>query len=223
MGLAGRGFLKNAVYSAHFGTEGMTVAEAKQKLGVLREVVSRYGAEVANSIPTYFNANPFMELTPILGPNGERWKPTHGILPFSKVLQHHADFEALLAEYRDRMQRHRVALNRMLMFFSTNAFIYEPTFLWEDAQTIYHQRVFPPELLPTRPVHEPNPEGLALVKELKGRIQALCIKNGASHFDVGKDYPYLHTRKPAVRDLVRGLKGLLDPRNLMNPGALGLD
>lgn len=223
MGLAGRRFLKNAVYSAHFGTEGITAAEAREKLAVVRRVVTKFGAEVANSIPAYFNANPFMELTPILGPNGERWKPTHGILPFSSVLQHHADFEALLDEYRVRMQRHRVTLNRMLMFFSTNAFVYEPTFLWEDAQTIYHRRVFPEQLLREKPVHDANPEGLALVEELKGRIQALCIRNGASHFQVGKDYPYLQTRKPAVRELLTGLKLLLDPQNLMNPGALGLN
>ena len=59
--------------------------------------------------------------------------------------------------------------------------------------------------------------------ELKGRIQALCIKNGASHFQVGKDYPYLETRKRPVRELLTGLKLLLDPQKLMNPGALGLD
>ena len=222
MGMAGRSFLKNAVYSAHFSTEGINDAEAKQKLAAVRDIVTKYGAEVANSIPAYFHAEPFMELLPILGPNGERWKPTHGILPFSNVLQHHADFEAMLAEYKDRMAEHRVALTRMLMTFSTNAFIYEPTFLWEDAQTIYHKRMFPPAVLPKKPVHPDNPEGRKLLKEIKGRIQELCIKNGASHFQVGKDYPYLATRKPAVADLVRGLKNLLDPQNLMNPGALGL-
>ncbi len=222
MGLAGRNFLKNAVYSAHFSCEGVTGAEARQKLGAVRAIAARHGAEVANSIPTYFNANPFMELFPILGPNGERWKPTHGVLPFSAVLKHHADFEALLAEYRDRMREHRVQLTRMLMFFSTNAFIYEPTFLWEDARSVYHERVYPAEFLPKVPVHAANPAGLALVKELKHRIQDLCEKNGASHMQVGKDYPYLRTRKPATRELVLGLKRLLDPHNLMNPGALGL-
>jgi FAD/FMN-containing dehydrogenase len=223
MGLAGRNFLKNAVYSAHFSTEGLSDAEAKQKLAFVRAEAGRHGAEVANTIPTYFNANPFMELTPILGPNGERWKPTHGVLPFSKVLQHHADFEALLAEYRERMQQHRVQLTRMLMFFSTNAFIYEPTFMWEDARTVYHRRVYPAELLARVPEHPANPAGLALVLELKHRIQELCIRNGASHMQVGKDYPYLETRRPAVRQLVRDLKALLDPEGLMNPGALGLD
>lgn len=222
MGLAGRNFLKRAVYSAHFGTEGLSDAEAKQKLAFVRAAARRHGAEVANTIPTYFNANPFMQLTPILGPNGERWKPTHGVLPFSKVLQHHADFEALLAEYRDRMQQHRVQLTRMLMFFSSNCFIYEPTFLWEDERSIYHRRVYPAELLPKLPEHPANPAGRKLVKEIKQRIGELCVKNGASHMQVGKDYPYLETRKPETRELVRQLKQLLDPQGLMNPGALGL-
>ena len=220
--VAGRNFLKNAVYSAHFGTEGLTPGEARLKLASVRAIASKYGAEVANSIPTYFNANPFMEITPILGPNGELWKPTHGVLPFSAVLKHHAEFEALLAEFRDRMRQHRVQLTRMLMFFSTNCFIYEPTFLWEDERSIYHRRVYPAALLPGVPEHPANPQGRALVKELKGRIQELCSRNGASHLQVGKDYPYLASRKPETRALVLALKHLLDPDRLLNPGALGL-
>jgi FAD/FMN-containing dehydrogenase len=223
LGLAGRSFLKNAVYSAHFSTEGLTDAEARSKLAQVRQIASRYGAEVANSIPTFFHAQPFMELTPILGPNGERWKPTHGVLPFSKVRKHHADIEALIAEYRERMERHRVQLTRMLMTFSTHCFIYEPTFLWEDEQTIYHRRVYPPGLLAKKPTHEANLEGRALVAEIKKRIGELCIQNGASHMQIGKDYPYLKTRKPEIAAVVRGLKKLLDPDGLMNPGALGLD
>jgi FAD/FMN-containing dehydrogenase len=222
MGLAGRNFLRNAVYSAHFGTEGLTNAEARLKLASVRAIAARHGAEVANSIPVYFNANPFMQLTPILGPNGERWKPTHGILPFSAVLKHHADFEALLVEYRDRMRQHRVQLTRMLMTFSSNAFIYEPTFLWEDERSIYHRRVYPAALLPKVPEHAANPAGLALVHELKERIQELCTRNGASHLQIGKDYPWLETRKPATATLARQLKALLDPEGLLNPGGLGL-
>jgi glycolate oxidase len=223
MGLAGRNFLKNATYSAHFSAEGLTAAEAKAKIAEVRSVARQYGAEVANSIPTYFNAEPFMELLPILGPNGERWKPTHGIIPFSKLQKHHQDFEALLDEYRERMAAVRVQLTRMLMFFSTNGFIYEPTFLWEDSRSIYHEKVYPAALLPGVPQHPDNPEGRALVSEIKGRILRLCVENGASHMQIGKDYPYLETRKPEVAGMIRSLKGLLDPAGIMNPGALGLD
>jgi glycolate oxidase len=222
MGLAGRNFLKNATYSAHFSVEGLTNAEAKAKIAEVRAIARQYGAEVANSIPTYFNAEPFMELLPILGPNGERWKPTHGIIPFSRLLKHHADFEALLDEYRERMTAARVQLTRMLMFFSTNGFIYEPTFLWEDARSIYHEKVYPAALLPNVPVHADNPEGRALVAEIKQRILDLCVQNGACHMQIGKDYPYLETRKPEMAALIRTLKKTLDPSGLMNPGALGL-
>jgi FAD/FMN-containing dehydrogenase len=222
MGLAGRNFLKKANYSAHFSCEGVSDAEAKAKLAAVRAIGVRYGAEVANSIPTYFNAEPFMPLLPILGPNGELWKPTHGVLPFSKVLKHHHDFEALKDEYRDRMREHRVQLTRMLMAFSSNAFIYEPTFLWEDARSVYHEREFPAEFLADMPVHADNPEGRALVKEIKVRLQELCTQNGAIHMQIGKDYPYLATRKPGTSALVKELKRTLDPQGIMNPGALGL-
>jgi D-lactate dehydrogenase (cytochrome) len=60
------------------------------------------------------------------------------------------------------------------------------------------------------------------VKEIRARISQLCVKNGASHMQIGKDYPYLATRKPEVRQFVETLKTVLDPDGLMNPGALGL-
>jgi len=222
MGIAGRNFLKKANYSAHFSVEGLSPAEAKAKISEVRAIGRQFGAEVANSIPTYFNAEPFMELLPILGPNGERWKPTHGIIPFSKLLKHHREFEQLVEGYSERMEEQGVQLTRMLMFFSTNGFIYEPTFLWRDSQTIYHKRVYPSAFLPDVPVHPDNPEGRALVKEIKGRIQELCLQNGASHFQIGKDYPYLESRKSVTREMLLGLKNMLDPEGLMNPGALGL-
>lgn len=223
MALAGRGFLKKASYSAHFSVEGASDGEAKARIARVRAIAGKYGAEVANSIPTFFNAEPFMPLTPILGPGGVRWKPTHGVIPFSRVLKHHADIEAMLDEYRERMEQHGVQLTRMLMPFSTNAFIYEPTFLWRDARSIYHEKVYPAELLSNQPVHDDNPEGRALLYEIKKRIQEICNANGACHMQIGKDYPYLQTRKPETARLLKQLKATVDPDGLMNPGALGLD
>ncbi|MBT3993803.1 MAG: FAD-binding oxidoreductase [Gammaproteobacteria bacterium] len=222
MGFAGRGFLKHAAFSGHFTTEGINNKEAKIKIAEARRIAQKYGKEVANSIPVYLHANPFMELTPILGPNGERWKPTHGVLPFSKVLKHDNDFESLMLEYKDRMKEHGVAMNRMFSFIDSNAFLYEPTFLWKDEQTIYHKNVYPLNLDDV-PVHEPNPQGMELVYEIKQRIEDMCINNGAIHFQIGKDYPYLKTRTKETRNFLCTLKKQLDPKNLINPGALGFD
>ena len=134
MGVAGRGFLKKAAFSGHFTTEGVNTKEAKLKLAEARSIAQKYGKEVANSIPLYLHASPFMDLTPILGPNGELWKPTHSVLPFSKVLKHDQDFESLMQEYETRMDEHGIAMNRMFSFIESNAFLYEPTFLWKDQQ-----------------------------------------------------------------------------------------
>ena len=222
MGFAGRGFLKKAAFSGHFAAEGINNKEAKIKLALARSIARKYGKEVANSIPIYLHANPFMEMTPILGPNGERWKPTHSVLPFSKVLKHNSDFESLMMEYKDRMNLHHVEMHRMFSFIDRNAFLYEPTFLWNDQQSIYHKKVYPADLEKI-PVHKANPEGLQLVNEIKQRLEEISIANGAIHFQIGKDYPYLQTRTKETRTLLHSIKKQLDPKNLINPGALGFD
>ena len=222
MGFAGRDFLKKAAFSGHFAAEGINNKDAKIKLALARSIARKYGKEVANSIPIYLHANPFMELTPILGPNGERWKPTHSVLPFSKVLKHNSDFESLMMEYKDRMNLHHVEMHRMFSFIDRNAFLYEPTFLWNDQQSIYHKKVYPADLEQI-PVHKANPEGLQLVNEIKQRLEEISIANGAIHFQIGKDYPYLQTRTKETRTLLHSIKKQLDPKNLINPGALGFD
>ena len=222
MGLAGRGFLKNATFSGHFTTEGINAKEAKIKLAEVRKVAQKYGKEVANSIPVFLHANPFMELTPILGPNGELWKPTHSVLPFSKVLKHNQDYISLMSEYKERMNENGVSMNMMFSFIDSNAFLYEPTFLWQDEQSIYHKKVYPLDLKNV-PVFNKNPVGRQLVHEIKDRLEAMARKNGAIHFQIGKDYPYLKTRTDSTRKLLITLKKELDPKNLINPGNLGFE
>ena len=222
MGLAGRGFLKGSAYSGHFTTEGINSKEAKLKLAEVRKVAQKFGKEVANSIPLYLHANPFMELTPILGPNGELWKPTHSVLPFSRVLKHNQDYQSLMAEYEGRMNKHGVYMNMMFSFIDSNAFLYEPTFLWQDEQTIYHKKVYPLDL-ENIPTFERNPEGYKLVHEIKDRLEEMARNNGAIHFQIGKDYPYLKTRTESTKKLLLMLKKEMDPKNLINPGNLGFD
>ena len=163
-----------------------------------------------------------MELTPILGPNGELWKPTHSVLPFSKVLKHNQDYQSLMSEYEGRMEKHGVYMNMMFSFIDSNAFLYEPTFLWQDEQTIYHKKVYPLDLKNV-PTFERNPEGFELVHEIKDRLEDMARNNGAIHFQIGKDYPYLKTRTEGTRKLLVMLKKELDPKNLINPGNLGFE
>lgn len=222
MAIAGKRFLKGHNYSAHYTVEGVSRAEVNGKLAVLRAALEPHGNETANTIPTVIRAMPFIPLYPILGPKGERWVPQHGIVPFSKVAELHGKLRQLYADNAARMQAAKVDKGAMFMTVTTHGFLYEPVFYWEDDRTAFHRRYLPKEYLDMLPEYPANPEGRALVRELRGRINEIFASVGSIHMQVGKSYPYMTGRDPEAARLLRELKQALDPRNLVNPGALQL-
>jgi FAD/FMN-containing dehydrogenase len=68
----------------------------------------------------------------------------------------------------------------------------------------------------------PNPEARAVVHALRQDVAEAFRRLGAAHFQAGRSYPFLDSRESATADLLRALKGLLDPERRMNPGSLGL-
>lgn len=222
IGMAGRAFLKGAMYSAHYIVEGVDRAAVRSSAGKLREVLGQRGAEIAATVPTVIQATPFMPLFNIRGPKGERWVPIHGILPYSRVTAFHADLKHYQARNAERMRTHKVDCGAMFMTSSTHAFLYEPVFYWEDVQTINHERMIPADYLRKLPRYGDNPEGRALVQEMRSGIADLFHKHGAAHLQVGRFYPYLRGREAEATRVLREIKGVLDPRHRMNPGALGL-
>jgi len=222
MAAAGKRFLTGFDYSAHYVVEGSSRAEIRAKLGQVRKAMAGHGTEIANTIPTVLRAMPFIPLYPVLGPRGQRWVPMHGILPFSKLREFHRRITQLYAEYESNMERLKVEKAAMFTSISTNGFLYEPVFYWEDDRTPFHKRYLPQEYLDTLPEYDANPEGRALVAELRQKIQEIFSDVGAVHMQVGKRYPYLLGRQEQATRILRDIKESLDPDDLMNPGALGL-
>jgi FAD/FMN-containing dehydrogenase len=222
MAAAGKRFLAGHNYSAHYTVEGVCQAEVNAKLALIRTAMEGVGSETANTIPTVIRAMPFIPLYPILGPKGERWVPQHGILPFSRVDEFHARLQKLYADHADRMQRAKVDKGAMFMTINTHAFLYEPVFYWEDDRTAFHKRYLPAEYLGMLPEYPANPEGRALVRELRQKINEIFASVGGVHMQVGKSYPYMVGRDAEAARVLRDLKKSLDPQNLMNPGALQL-
>jgi D-lactate dehydrogenase (cytochrome) len=120
------------------------------------------------------------------------------------------------------MKKHKVDKGGMFTAINTHGFLYEPVFYWEDDRTAFHKRYLPQDYLKTLPEYPANPDGRALVREMRREIQKLFAAAGAIHMQVGKAYTYMDGRQPEAARAVRELKKLLDPQNLMNPGALQL-
>jgi D-lactate dehydrogenase (cytochrome) len=222
MAAAGQRVLAAAPYAAHYIVDGHDPVEARAKLTSLRRIAYGFGREIANSVPTVVRAMPFQPLHNMLGPAGERWVPLHGLLPHSQVAAFHTALTAYVTAKRPEMAAKGVYIGAMFSCIGASTFLYEPALYWQDSLTEFHERMMDPAYLAQLPRYPANPPGAALVEEIRTHLITLMHAHGAAHFQIGKLYPYTQDRDPAALRLLHAVKADLDPRNLLNPGGLGL-
>lgn len=222
MALAGDRALKAADYVVHYIADGVDQPSAEAKAAAIRAIGRAHGTEIANSVPTVVRAMPFAPLTNILGPKGERWVPLHGLFPHDAVPDFHRAIERFWTTHRTEMDAHGIYNGAMFMAVGPSAFVYEPTFYWPDARDIVHDRMAPADHIAGLPAYPPAEQAGALVAQLKHDIVELMARHGAAHLQLGKAYPYLEGRNSPSVALIRAIKAVLDPKGILNPGALGL-
>jgi FAD/FMN-containing dehydrogenase len=224
MAMAGRNFLAKSAYCLHWVVEGRSREGVAADMTRLKQIALTHGgAEIENTIPKVIRATPFTPLNNILGPEGERWAPIHGVVAHSHA---HACWTAIEAQFERRradMDRLGVSHGYMLTTLSTVGFLIEPVFFWPGVRYAIHEATVEPAFLKRLPAHADSPDASALVVALRAAILEVFASHGAAHFQVGRTYPYRATRAPATFALVEGVKTLLDPKRQLNPGALGLE
>jgi FAD/FMN-containing dehydrogenase len=222
MALAGEKQIAAATYAGHFIVEGIDQAEANGRIALVKKLCAQFGTEIPNSVPEVVRAMPFAPFHNTLGPKGERWLPCHTKLAHDRAVEFHHALQALFAEESEAMATHNIVAGGMFMSVGSTAFVYEPAFYWPDAQTPYHARIVEADYLKSLPVH---PRSEAAEKEalrIKGRVVDLMHDHGGVHFQIGKVYPFARDHNPAHWALLKVLKAELDPKGILNPGALGL-
>lgn len=222
MAVQGDKALKAANYAVHYITEGVDDAMAKAKMAVIRKLALAHGEELPNAVPVIVRGMPYAPFVNVLGPKGERWMPMHAMLPHDGVVGFHHAIRAYWDSQAEVMDRLGIYTGTMFMCVGNTGFIYEPTFYWPDTRTVFHDRMVPEEHLKTLPRYDANPEARAEVKRMKNEVIALMHAHGAGHLQVGKAYKYLDGRNPASVALLKAVKAALDPKGILNPGALGL-
>ncbi len=220
---AGRDFLKDANFSLHVLAEGRIQAAADADVAIAREIVTANGGrEIENTIPKIIRANPFGPLNSILGPDGERWAPVHGLVSHSKANACFQAFLDLFARHQDEMNAHGMHYGALVANVGNSGMIIEPCLYWPDARNPLIEDTIEDAHLGKLPVLAANSDAWALCQKMRKAIADVFFEHDAAHFQIGRTYRYRDSLAPAADDLLVTIKRHLDPRGLMNPGSLGL-
>jgi D-lactate dehydrogenase (cytochrome) len=222
MAIAGESALSAGAYMSHFIVEGVDALDVGAKVKHIRALMAPYCREIANSVPAFVRAMPFAPLTNMLGPNGERWVPLHGILPHKNVMPFHDALMQFYAVRQTDMDRLGIWHGSMFNPVGPAGFLYEIAVYWPDERSEYHDTMLDAEYLAALPNFAANQQASDYVEMLKRDLIALYDQFDAAHFQIGRAYAYRARLSSAGDTLIAGIKKLVDPKNLMNPGSLGL-
>lgn len=148
--------------------------------------------------------------------------PTHGIFPHSRIGSVTTAVERFFADHQGRLAQHGITVGIIYFAVGHNAICCEPLFYWVDAQLAAHDRSAERSDVTALAAMPERPEAGQVVATVRADLVALFSAHGAVHCQIGKSYPYAQTRQPATLALLRSIKGVVDPHNMVNPGALGL-
>jgi hypothetical protein len=222
--LGGRNFVEAEEYSVHVICEGRSKTGVAEDLATARAIAAAGGGrEIENTIAKVIRANPFPPLNSILGPEGERWAPVHGVASLTQAPVLFAQVETLFAEMAPEFESHGIYVGYLFTSLSTNALIVEPVFYWPEARNALIDATVEPQHLSKLPVQPGNPAATAVVERARAGVIEICARLGCGHFQIGRCYPYRASRDPASWALLETLKQTLDPTRVLNPGGLGLD
>lgn len=220
---AGRDFMDEAKFSLHVLTEARLQAAADDDLARARTIALAHGAtETENTIPKIIRANPFGPLNSMLGPEGQRWAPIHGLLPHSRATDCYTAINALFAEHKDEMDALGIFTGTLVSSVGGSGMIIEPCLYWPDAANPLHRDTVEDTHLAKLPTLNANPAAWAFTQRMKQALVDLFLDHGAAHFQIGRTYRYRDSLDPAADALLLDMKKSVDPKGLMNPGSLGL-
>jgi FAD/FMN-containing dehydrogenase len=224
--VAGRDFIDDAAYSIHLVVEGRSQAAVDEDMKTARAILAEHDAkEIENTIPKVIRSTPFAPLNTIIGPQGERWVPVHGIVPHSKATSTWQAIDKMFAEeFGGGFEKYEITTGYLITTLSTNGFLIEPVFLWPEQLDAIHHATVEKSILSKVKGFNANPEATEIVAKARARVADIFYENGATHFQIGKGtYRYKDGRKPESWALLEGIKNLVDPDRRINPGSLGLD
>lgn len=218
--IAGTGAVKNADWTLHLRAEQLTQDAADAGIARAREICLKRGRELPPSIAIGLGANR-MTVRGSLSRDGDRWIATNSVWPLSRALEACQALQEFLEARREGFAEHDVKIGCFLTCSGLH-FQLEPLFWWSDkVSELSLRHIDPDEAERFRRIPE-NPQNRAFIKKTRFELRDLFQQLGAIHVHTSKFFRYTELLIPGTQQLLRDIKGLLDPDRILNPGNLGL-
>ena len=219
---AGTDFMKGVRYTLHITADAPTADHARWKMGEMREICGRAGREMEDSVPRVIRAAPFQDVGQYLtGADGERWIPIHAGVPTSRIKHVFDETMAYFESKGDVLAKYNIATSH-LSTVCGHDMSFEPAFYYPDNWEAFQTRHTDPKERNAYGDLPHVPGATAAVQEMLQDLAELFVREGAVNRQLGKFYPYKQALAPETFALLQGIKSVVDPKGLINPGALGL-
>ncbi len=220
--LAGRRFVEAQRWSVHFMVEDQTQAGVDERLANIRAIAAKaQGNEIENTIPQVLSAHPFGPVNNMIGPNGERWAPIHTLVPHSKAKVAYQITQEIFAKHQASIEKYHIGIGYLVATVSSNVFVLEPVFFWPDELNELHKNAVEKSHLSRLSGFAANPQARDAVSEIRQALVMAYNELGGVHMQIGKTYSFQQGLSAENVALLSSLKDLLDPKNRLNPQALG--
>jgi len=224
LGMVGRSFAEGTVFGLHAIVSENTQACVERNLKAIQRIAESAGGQrIADSIPRVMQSSPFPPLNNIAGALGERWAPIHGLFPHSGMQEAYRQTASLIQKHADEMARLGIFVGYLMSAIGRSTSVLEPVFYWQDALQALHQQTMEPAAFSSLPQFPESLDTRAYVAEMRKEIAELYCQLGGTHLQIGRTYRYAQLMNPKSLTLTREIKKTLDPKDLMNPGSLGLN
>jgi FAD/FMN-containing dehydrogenase len=220
--LAGRRDWQAEVYLMHVTIDEFSGPAADEKLKAVEAITERFGGRaIPPSYPRAHRARPFTALADD-SRVPERTLPTHAVCPHSRALEVARNVYAVFEETAELRAKHNITWALISSTVGPSATLIEPLIYYPDARGAHYARTPKPGETPPS-FGEADAGTIEALRVLRQKLKASFLPCGVAHLQIGKSYPYREGRDPATWALLEGIKAVVDPKGLINPGSLGLN
>ena len=211
--MAGRDFMKDALWSLHITAEGTSPRSTEDALALMTACCEQEGREISNLLPLATAAQPYAmrEWAPS---DGERRVSSNAIIALSSAENIATRVRQFFGNHRTQMQAHGIA-ESYIVSARPGAIVLDVALSWRDSGPTVDSDE------PASAVPPTSRQTLAIVAaDVCEQLRSLFTELGVAHVGLAKAYAYRSALAPQFADVWERIRRAVDPDGRLNPGNL---